>query len=103
MNDIINLLNNIKNNDNIFKNAIKVFGSDIQKEIFIEEMAELIQALQKEKRGRKHNINEELSDVLIMVLQMSLLYDINKDYQYKISRLEQLLSNYDKNTTTVKS
>lgn len=73
--------------------AIKHYGAAAQKEMLIEECAELIQALQHEKRGRinPEEVCEEIADVQIMLNQISLLYPerlIKKAFERKMSRLK---------------
>lgn len=72
-------------------NAIKNFGEENQKLIAMEELAELQQALSKDRRGLKHNVEEEIADVKIMLWQLELMYDNNKIEEWinkKINRLD---------------
>ena len=74
--------------------AIKNFGEENQKLIAMEELAELQQALSKDRRGLKHNVEEEIADVKIMLWQLELMYDNNKIEEWidkKIERLEERL------------
>lgn len=72
--------------------ALNKFGEQNQKDIAIEEMAELTQALLKERRGRESNVAEEIADVQIVLDQMKLLYPEWKSWeQIKLSRLEEML------------
>nr|WP_254909268.1 MazG nucleotide pyrophosphohydrolase domain-containing protein [Clostridium tyrobutyricum] len=59
-----------------------------------EECAELIQALSKDLRGKKHNVEEEIADVLIMIEQLFNIYDMekmNNNLNMKIDRLDKLM------------
>lgn len=76
----------------ILKKAISQNGEYGQLDIAIEEMAELTQAISKFKRGKDHNIEEEVADVLIMMQQIQMMSFINKSkidgiMQKKIERL----------------
>lgn len=55
------------------KAVMKHYGYENQREVFVEECAELIQAVQKCKRNNtdiSENLKEEIADVMIMCLQM---------------------------------
>lgn len=84
------------NKEIIYKNAIMNYGAIAQIDIAIEEMSELIQALSKYKRCKKHNVEEEIADVQIMLDQLNLIFN-NKEIDYikkiKIERLEHRLQN----------
>ena len=54
----------------ILINAMDAYGEESQIDMCIEELAELQVALCHYKRGRDHNIHEELADVRIMLFQM---------------------------------
>lgn len=81
--------------------AIENFGKDSQIRMAIEEMAELINALMKEPRGRanKEDIITEIADVQIMMEQLSIIYgqkEVAKERERKMKRLEYRLNNYNK-------
>ena len=79
----------------IYKKAIEKFGADNQKRIAQEELAELIQAISKDCRNKKHNVEEEIADVEIILNQLKLIYDaqkINKWRLYKLERLEKYIN-----------
>lgn len=59
----------------ILQKAINTFGEHAQIDMAIEEMAELTQALSKCKRGKEHNVEEEIADVEIMIAQLRLMTD----------------------------
>ena len=66
-------------NSEIIKNSIKHYGVDAQSTVCMEECAELIQAISKEKRGKhdhKH-LSEEIADVLICISMLQDMYEIN--------------------------
>lgn len=72
------------------KEAIKVFGTDAQVELAIEEMSELTKALIKDRRYHRkgdikaamlnlHNVCEEIADVEVMTTQLRLIFDLDKE------------------------
>lgn len=70
--------------------AIEIFGKENQKDMMIEEMAELSKELLKERRGSVNHsaILEEMADVEIMLDQMKLIYgDCGEIKQEKLLRL----------------
>ena len=81
-------------NSEIIKNSIKHYGVDAQSTVCMEECAELIQAISKEKRG-KHDyihLSEEIADVLICISMLQAMYHVNdRDIQrwieYKQERI----------------
>lgn len=76
----------------IHQRALSKFGEQNQKDMAIEEMAELTQALLKERRGRESNVAEEIADVQIVLDQMKLLYPEWKTWeQIKLARLNESL------------
>lgn len=82
----------------LYKLAIEFWGEDFQKRMVVEECAELIKELTKEKRkingSSREQILGELADVKIMLEQMELVYgkdEIEKHRQIKLSRLCVLL------------
>lgn len=82
----------------IFEKAIEVYGADLQKQVAIEEMAELTKEICKDFRGKgnREHILEEIADVLIMMSQLEIIYDIKTKElmdmtDNKIKRLEERL------------
>lgn len=82
----------------IFEKAIEVYGADLQKQVAIEEMAELTKEICKDFRGvgNREHIAEEIADVLIMMSQLEIIYDIKTKElmdmtDNKIKRLEERL------------
>ena len=66
-------------NSEIIKNSINHYGADSQSTVCMEECAELIQAISKEKRGKhdyKH-LAEEIADVLICISMLQDMYEID--------------------------
>ena len=74
----------------IYKSAITKYGEYAQIDMVIEEMAELTQALSKYKRGKLHNVEEEIADVEIMLEQMRLIFDSKKVDEIKRSKIVRL-------------
>ena len=82
----------------IFEKAIETYGADLQKQVAIEEMAELTKEICKDFRGEgnREHIAEEIADVLIMMSQLEIIYDIKTKElmdmtDNKIKRLEERL------------
>lgn len=74
------------------EDAIKKFGADKQKDKCIEECAELIDALIKNRNGRcsDDDVISEIADVTIMVEQMTMIYGrekVNEQIKFKLRRL----------------
>ena len=66
-------------NSEIIKDSIKHYGVDAQSTVCMEECAELIQAISKEKRGKhdyKH-LAEEIADVIICISMLQDMYEID--------------------------
>ncbi|AZV59033.1 helix-turn-helix domain-containing protein [Clostridium sp. AWRP] len=87
-----------KNQDDRFKEvciqAVRCYGEESRKQLAQEECAELIQALSKDVRGEKHNVEEEIADVLIMIEQLTHIYDNKKVKEWikkKIDRLANMM------------
>jgi NTP pyrophosphatase (non-canonical NTP hydrolase) len=71
------------NKEELYKLAIETYGDEAQINQGIEEMAELIQAVNKFRRMRNpvtfDNIAEEIADVEIMVDQYKQIYGITEN------------------------
>ena len=71
------------------------YGYDAQSRQCIEEMAELTKAILNERRGRDHNIAEEMADVKIMLAQMEIIFqnagEVEQKFREKVARLDQRL------------
>jgi NTP pyrophosphatase (non-canonical NTP hydrolase) len=88
--------------ENIYIEAIKVFGKEVQLLKAVEEMAELTQAIVKlrinkndySKERLTSSVIEELADVIIMVNQLSLMFDRNElgnKINAKLTRLKKII------------
>ena len=80
--------------DRIYCRAIATYGEENQKRIAQEELAELIQAISKDLRGRPHNVEEEIADVEIVLEQLKKMYNkqrVNKWKLYKLKKLKNKL------------
>lgn len=76
----------------ILQKALKVYGIDKQRNMLIEEIGELLNAIGKQPRARATNddILEELADVVIMCEQIAISISF-VDYRTKrIEKLERL-------------
>ena len=88
--------------DEIYSEAVDLWGPDIQIDICIEECAELIKALCKFKRyGMDINYNsdeviEEIVDVQIMINQMKFAFGEARYYELKGDKIMELLQRMDK-------
>lgn len=69
------------------KLLIDHYGHESQKMMLLEEMAELQKEICKEFRGElnKDAITEEVADVLIMLEQVQMMYDISETKLHKIT------------------
>ena len=85
--------------------AVAAYGTHAQVDMAIEEMSELTKALCKERRcgfgqgsrAQAHaNIIEEIADVIIMLAQLLIIFDkdreIQKETDYKLNRLAERLA-----------
>lgn len=82
----------------IFEKAIAVYGESLQKQVAIEEMAELTKEVCKDFRGKgnREHILEEIVDVSIMLEQLQIMYGISSSemlraVESKVKRLEERL------------
>ncbi len=83
---------------NTLKKAIASYGDTAQKVMLFEEMAELQKEICKDLRGANNRdaIVEEVSDVLIMIEQIKIMFhitdeEIQKVADFKINRLKERL------------
>lgn len=81
-----------------FEKAIETYGAVLQKQVAIEEMAELTKEICKDFRGKgnREHILEEIVDVSIMLEQLQIMYDISSSemltaVESKVKRLEERL------------
>ena len=82
------------NYEEIINWALLTFGQSSQKMMAMEECAELINVLAKEKRGRTCNqeVITEIADVMIMTQQLAVIYGkdaVEEEMNRKLSRLEE--------------
>ena len=63
----------------IITKSIDYYGIETQSTVCMEECAELIQAISKEKRGKHdlEHLSEEIADVLICISMLQDMYDID--------------------------
>lgn len=79
-------------NRKIYRTAVACFGHNSRVDLMVEECAELIQAIQKFKRGLPHNVSEEIADVEIMVQQLKLIFPgVSEIKKAKLEKLEILI------------
>jgi len=85
----------------IYEQAIEMFGVEKQTDMLIEEMAELTQALLKNRRdplneAKEQNIYEEIADVEIVLAQIKSVlrwqYLLDEYKKHKLSKLESLIN-----------
>lgn len=74
--------------------AILKYGCTAQITMAVEEMAELLNALAKERRGRatQNDIVTEIADVTIMMWQLAIMYgeqSVEMEIERKIKRLQE--------------
>jgi NTP pyrophosphatase (non-canonical NTP hydrolase) len=81
----------------IYRYAIKTFGVDTQEMVAVEELAELSQAIVHKRRGRQHNIAEEIADVEIMLEQLKIINlchsEVERIKEQKLVRLYKRIFN----------
>ena len=84
--------------ETVIQKAIDTYGADLQKQVAIEEMAELTKEICKDFRGKgnREHILEEIADVKITLSQLLIMYDIkvwelNDVIVSKLTRLEERL------------
>lgn len=68
-------------NEKIISESIQRYGKNNQSTVCMEECAELIQAISKEKRGKinRNNMIEEIADVLICIEMLKQMYMISDE------------------------
>ena len=90
----------INYDDETLFQAIQQFGFDKQALVAVEELSELQKEILKNvnrKQINRHNVKEELVDVLIMLRQLVLIYDFMPEELNKIAneKMERLKSYID--------
>lgn len=87
----------------VYRDALKVFGQQIQEVVAVEELSEVIKEVCKMQRGdgSKGALAEEIADATIMLEQLRLIYGINEDVcafmDQKIVRLKKTVEKAAKN------
>jgi NTP pyrophosphatase (non-canonical NTP hydrolase) len=92
--------------EQLYKDAIELWGADIQLFMFFEEVGELMQAISKLKRRAlyeddvsvyNYTVIEEIANVQIMLNQLKIIYGYNKEIEDKmIEFLAQLIEDGQK-------
>ena len=84
----------------VVKKSIEHYGKDVQSTVCMEECAELIQAISKEKRGKsdKDHLAEEMADVIICIEMLKQIYNITEDeiYSWVITKQERTIKRIKK-------
>ena len=87
-------------NSYVIKKSIEHYGKDVQSTISMEECAELIQAISKQKRGKsdKNHLTEEMADVIICIEMLKQIYNITDDaiYSWIINKQERTIKRIKK-------
>lgn len=84
-------------NSHIIHQCIEIYGKQPQVDVAIEEMSELTKALLKERRALHRddpdawkqatmNIADEMADVIIMLTQLTIIFENRDDVQVIINR-----------------
>ena len=80
-----------------YKRAIKYWGKELQIGMLMEEVSELMIAINRYRRGRETNKNkiaEEIADVKIMLEQIQVMFNItsvNQWHEQKLLKLKRLM------------
>lgn len=82
--------------EQILAKAVSKYGIEAQANLAIEEMGELIVAINHHRRGRAgmDAVQEEIADVMIAMKQLAMIYGelgVDKFIEQKTQRLEQRL------------
>ena len=87
-------------NSYVVQRSIEHYGKDVQSTVCMEECAELIQAISKQKRGKsdKENLAEEMADVIICIEMLKQIYNITEDeiYSWVITKQERTIKRIKK-------
>ena len=94
-------------NPYVVKKSIEHYGKDVQSTVCMEECAELIQAISKEKRGKsdKSHLAEEMADVIICIEMLKQIYNITEDeiHSWIINKQERIIRRIEKDTQSTKT
>lgn len=74
----------------VCKKAIDTFGAAHQQLKAVEELSELIQAVMRALEGDKHNVEEEIADVEIMLTQLKIMYNMAKVDEWRKFKINKL-------------
>ena len=91
----------------VVKKSIEHYGKDVQSTVCMEECAELIQAISKEKRGKsdKEHLAEEMADVIICIKMLKQIYNITEDeiYSWIINKQERIIERIKKDAQSTRT
>ena len=91
----------------VVKKSIEHYGKDVQSTVCMEECAELIQAISKEKRGKsdKDHLAEEMADVIICIEMLKQIYNITDDeiYSWVITKQERIIERIKKDAQSTRT
>ena len=91
----------------VVQRSIEHYGKDVQSTVGMEECAELIQAISKEKRGKsdKDHLAEEMADVIICIEMLKQIYNINEDeiYSWVINKQERTIKRIKKDVQSTET
>ena len=94
-------------NSYVVQRSIEHYGKDVQSTVCMEECAELIQAISKEKRGKsdKCNLAEEMADVIICIEMLKQIYNITEDeiYSWVITKQERTIERIKKDVQSTET
>lgn len=94
-------------NSYVVQRSIEHYGKDVQSTVCMEECAELIQAISKEKRGKpdKSNLAEEIADVIICIEMLKQIYNITEDeiYSWVITKQERTIKRIKKDVQSTET
>ena len=100
LNALVGMRENTQSEDDIHQLAIEKYGIDHEKDILMEEMAELQKEIIKERRGfgRREDVIDELADVYICLGHLIYYYgDITEAVKRKKERLRRKIELNDEN------
>ena len=71
----------MKNYDEVYKDAVTQFGEEKQLDVAIEELSELITAIQhfRRSKAKRGAVLDEIADVTIMLGQLRYIFNINSE------------------------
>ena len=91
----------------VVKKSIEHYGKNVQSTVCMEECAELIQAISKEKRGKsdKDHLAEEMADVIICIEMLKQIYNITEDaiYSWVITKQERTIERIKRDVQSTKT